>query len=87
MLGNWVLQDPPDCLAAADVACILKLSNLIHLTVSGLLIGSPQFKHRLIGPLGDILCDILDAVDAGADLNVDVAIELAEEERVPLTGW
>ena len=54
--------------------------------VSGLLIGSLQFKHCLIGPL----CDILDAVDAGADLNVDVAIELAAEERVvgyhPLVG-
>ena len=90
MLGNWVLQDPPDCLAAADVACILELSYLIHLTLSSLLIGSLQFKHCLIGPLDDILCDILEAVDARADLNVDVAIELAEEERVvgyhPLVG-
>ena len=41
-------------------------------------------------PLGDILCDLLDAVDSRADLNVDVAIELVEEEGVvgyhPLVG-
>jgi hypothetical protein len=59
----------------------LAISSLFHVF---------QIKNCLISSFGDILCYILDAVDAGANLNIDVTVELAEKELVvgyhPLVG-
>ncbi|XBI07648.1 hypothetical protein VPH35_135519 [Triticum aestivum] len=70
--AKWKAKYPPHSLRRGDPPCINVSLDLINVTIG---VGMVDAERSLIMALVNVLVKIFDGLYAGADLNVDVAIE------------